>query len=191
MSELISLIIAAALVNNLVFVQLLGVSYFFGGSGRLNTAIELALFTGAVFLITTAVAQPLLRFVLQPLGLEVFKLVLFLVISGTTSTILALVVKEHFPLTYRSNHLLFHFAGGNSAIMGLLLNNSLHDLSFLQTLAYSLGAAIGFGLVVIGFSAMSLRLSSADVPFPFRQAPIMLLSAGIAAMGFLGFAGLV
>ncbi len=191
MSELISLIIAAALVNNLVFVQLLGVSYFFAGSSRLNTATELALFSGAVFMITTAVAQPLLRFVLKPLGLEVFDLLLFLVISGATSTTLALLVKEHLPLTYRRNHLLFHFAGGNSAIMGLLLSTSLHGLSFLQTLAYSFGGALGFGLVIIGFSAMNLRLSSADVPLPFRQAPIMLLSAGIAAMGFLGFAGLV
>lgn len=104
---------------------------------------------------------------------------------------LAVIVKEHYPLSYRSNHLLFHFAGGNSAVVGLMLNNSLVSLPFFQVIAYSVGAAIGFGLVVIGFSAMSLRLSTADVPSAFREAPIMLLSAGIVAMSFLGFAGLV
>ena len=149
------------------------------------------MFSGVVFVLTSLIAQPLLKVVLEPLGLEVFKLILFLLISGTISTVLAIAVKEHFPLTYRNNHLLFHFAGGNSAIIGLLLNDSLTKLSFLHAMYYSLGAAFGFGLVIIGFSAMSLRLSTADVPGAFRDAPIMLLSAGIAAMGFLGFAGLV
>lgn len=191
MSELISLIVAAALVNNLVFIQLLGVSSFFSSSNRLGSAIELSLFTGAVFVLSSFVAQLLFRFLLQPLGLEVFKLVTFLLISGAISTLLAVIVKEHYPLSYRSNHLLFHFAGGNSAVVGLMLNNSLVSLPFFQVIAYSVGAAIGFGLVVIGFSAMSLRLSTADVPSAFREAPIMLLSAGIVAMSFLGFAGLV
>lgn len=191
MSELISLIVAAALVNNLVFIQLLGVSSFFSSSNRLGSAIELSLFTGAVFVLSSFVAQLLFRFLLQPLGLEVFKLVTFLFISGAISTLLAVIVKEHYPLSYRSNHLLFHFAGGNSAVVGLMLNNSLVSLPFFQVIAYSFGAAIGFGLVVIGFSAMSLRLSTADVPSAFREAPIMLLSAGIVAMSFLGFAGLV
>jgi Na+-translocating ferredoxin:NAD+ oxidoreductase subunit A len=191
MSELISLIIAAALVNNLVFIQLLGVSCFFHFSNRLGPAIELALFTGVVFFLTSFAAQVIFQFILQPLGLEVFKLVCFLVISGTFSTVLAVLVREHFPLSYRGNYLLFHFAGGNSAVVGLALNNSFSELPFISIMVYSFGAALGFGLVIIGFAAMSLRLSTADVPVPFREAPILLLSAGIAAMGFLGFAGLV
>ncbi len=191
MPEFMSLIIAAALVNNLVFIQLLGISCFFHSSNRLGPAIELSLFTGVVFILTSLVAQVLFQFVLQPLGLELFKLVSFLVVSGTFSTVLAVLVREHFPLSYRGNHLLFHFAGGNSAVVGLALNNSFSEQPFLSIMVYSFGAALGFGLVVIGFAAMSLRLSTANVPSPFRDAPILLLSAGIAAMGFLGFAGLV
>jgi electron transport complex protein RnfA len=191
MPEFISLILAAALVNNLVFVQLLGVSCFFTTSNRLGAAIELSLFTGIVFVVTSFIAHLVFNFLLHPLGLGIFKLIVFLLISGTVSTLLAIVVKDHFPLSYRSHQLLFHFAGGNSAVIGLILNNTYSNMLLAHTMAYSLGAAIGFGLVVVGFSAMALRLSTADVPSPFRGAPIMLLSAGIAAMGFLGFSGLV
>ena len=191
MSELISIIVAAALVNNLVFVQLLGVSSFFQANNRLSTAVELSLFTGIVFVATSFTAQALFRLVLAPLGLDVFRLVLFLLISAATSTLLAVVVREHFPLSYRSHKWLFQFAGGNSAVIGLSLNNTLVTTSYFHTMAYSLGSAIGFGLVLVGFSAMGLRLSTADVPGAFREAPIMLLTAGIAAMSFLGLAGLV
>jgi electron transport complex protein RnfA len=191
MSDFISLILAAALVNNLVFVQLLGVSYFFSASNRLSAAIELSLFTGAVFLVSSFLAHLIFKFLLHPLGLDIFKLIVFLVLSGALSTLLAVIVRDNFPRSYRSNQLLFHFAGGNSAVIGLMLTNNFSNMSLLQTMTYSLGTAIGFGLVVVGFSAMGLRLSTADVPASFRGSPLLLLSAGIAAMGFLGFSGLV
>ncbi len=191
MPEFISLIVLAALVNNVVFVQLLGVSWLFKGSNQLGPAVELALFTAVVFFLSTLIGGFVTTYILSPIGLSVFNVIVFLVVSAAISTVLATWVKQLYPLSYRRHSLLFPLAGGNSAIAGLALNNASENLTFLNILATSIGGAIGFGLALVGFAAMALRLSTSDIPAAFRGPPALVLSAGIAAMGFIGFAGLV
>ena len=91
----------------------------------------------------------------------------------------------------RRQRLAFYLIGGNSSIIGLSLLNTASVRSVVDSLAYSFGAALGFALVLLAFTALRQRLDGADVPAPFRGAAIQLISAGIAAMCLLGFAGLV
>ena len=91
----------------------------------------------------------------------------------------------------RRQKLAFYLVGGNSAVIGVSLLNTINVFSIAESFAYSLGAALGFALLLISFTALRQRLETADIPTPFRGAAINLVSAGIIAMCLLGFAGLV
>jgi len=190
-TNFLSIIIAAALVNNVVLVNFLGVSSLFVFSNRLQNAIELALLSFVVLFSSAFTNLLLFRFLLEPLSLEYLKLICFVATSAAISSWLALVIGEKFPLSLRRQKLLFYLAGTNSAVIGISLLSTVNLLSLGESLAYCLGAALGFALTLVAFAALRLRLETADIPAPFRGAAIHLVSAGIVAMCLLGFAGMV
>lgn len=183
--------LAAALVNNVALVQLLGVSSLFAYSNRLRSAVELALISFLVLFIASFTNLLLFRFILLPLGLDFLKLICFVAISSGLTTFLALQIQDRFPLSMRRHKLAYYLVGGNSAVIGISLLNSISVLTVVESLFYSFGTAAGFAGVLIAFAALRQRLETADIPTPFRGAAIHLISAGIVAMCLLGFAGLV
>ena len=191
MTQIFSIIVAAALVNNMVLVQSLGVSSLFAYSNRLQNAIELALLSFLVIFLASAINLILYRGLLAPLGLEYLALVCFVGVSSILTLLVLHSLEKNFPLSMRRQRLAFYLIGGNSSIIGLSLLNTASVRSVVDCLAYSFGAALGFAVVLLAFAALRQRLDSADVPAPFRGAAIQLISAGIAAMCLLGFAGLV
>ena len=191
MTQIFSIIVAAALVNNMVLIQSLGVSSLFAYSDRLRNAIELALVSFLVIFLASAINLMLYRGLLTPLGLEYLALLCFVGVSSILTLLVLHSLEKKFPLSMRRQRLAFYLIAGNSSIIGLSLLNTASTRSVVDCLAYSFGAATGFALVLLAFTALRQRLDGADVPAPFRGAAIQLISAGIAAMCFLGFAGLV
>jgi electron transport complex protein RnfA len=190
-TQIFSIIVAAALVNNMVLIQSLGVSSLFAYSNRLRNAIELALVSFLVIFLASAINLILYRGLLAPLGLEYLALLCFVGVSSILTLLVLHSLEKYFPLSMRRQRLAFYLIAGNSSIIGLSLLNTASARSVVDCLAYSFGAAMGFALVLLAFTALRQRLDGADVPAPFRGAAIQLISAGIAAMCFLGFAGLV
>ena len=191
MTQIFSIIVAAALVNNMVLIQSLGVSSLFAYSNRLRNAIELALVSFLVIFLASAINLILYRGLLAPLGLQYLALLCFVGVSSILTLLVLHSLEKYFPLSMRRQRLAFYLIAGNSSILGLSLLNTASARSVVDCLAYSFGAAMGFALVLLAFTALRQRLDGADVPAPFRGAAIQLISAGIAAMCFLGFAGLV
>ena len=191
MTQIFSIIVAAALVNNMVLIQSLGVSSLFAYSNRLRNAIELALVSFLVIFLASAINLILYRGLLAPLGLQYLALLCFVGVSSILTLLVLHSLEKYFPLSMRRQRLAFYLIAGNSSIIGLSLLNTANARSVVDCLAYSFGAAMGFALVLLAFTALRQRLDGADVPAPFRGAAIQLISAGIAAMCFLGFAGLV
>jgi len=190
-TQIFSIIVAAALVNNMVLIQSLGVSSLFAYSNRLRNAIELALVSFLVIFLASAINLILYRGLLAPLGLQYLALLCFVGVSSILTLLVLHSLEKYFPLSMRRQRLAFYLIAGNSSIIGLSLLNTASERSVVDCLAYSFGAAMGFALVLLAFTALRQRLDGADVPAPFRGAAIQLISAGIAAMCFLGFAGLV
>jgi len=190
-TQIFSIIVAAALVNNMVLIQSLGVSSLFAYSNRLRNAIELALVSFLVIFLASTINLILYRGLLAPLGLESLALLCFVGVSSILTLLVLHSLEKKFPLSMRRQRLAFYLIAGNSSIIGLSLLNTASTRSVVDCLAYSFGAATGFALVLLAFTALRQRLDGADVPAPFRGAAIQLISAGIAAMCFLGFAGLV
>ena len=191
MTEFFAIMLGAALVNNLVLVQFLGVSSFLRGSGQFNTAVLLALFSAPVMIGTMLLHHLLNQFVLQPFGLGFFALVGLVAISGLLTSALTQVTRQLFPKQARQQFMLLFMVGANSAVLGAALQVAERNLELREVLAMSVGSALGFSLILLAFAALRERLALLDTPAPFQGLAIELISAGLAAMALLGFTGVV
>ncbi len=189
MANYLSIIVAAALLNNLVLVQLLGVSSLFYSTSRLQQSIEFAVFNFVVLFLSSVLNLAAYRLLLAPLNLEFLRLLLFVTSSAVITKILLDLIAARLPLSARQQGLALFLTGGNSAVLGASLLNINNVLDIGESIAFSFGTAFGYSLLLISFAALRIRLSYADVPAPFRGTAIQLISAGIVAMCLLGFAG--
>lgn len=191
MATLFSTIIAAALVNNLALVQLLGVSTFFSASRQFSAAAELALLSFLVLFPAACINLLLQALVLEPLHLEFLRLFLFVAVSAGITGLLARQLVSVFPLLARRHIRAVLLMCSNSAVIGLsfLQGSSLSSLP--MKLVYSFGAAAGFSMSLLLFAALRQRIDQGSSPAALRGIPLYLISAGIASMALLGFAGLV
>ena len=190
MTNTLSIIIAAALVNNLILIQLLGVSSLFYSTKRFSQAIEFALFNFVVLFAASITNLFLYRFVLIPLHIEFLRLVIFVGTSALLTTALLGIISARLPITARQQGLLLFLTGGNSAVLGATLLSSNSILGFSENIAQNFGAALGYSLMIVGFAAVRLRLESSNIPAPFRGSAIALITAGLVTISLLGFAGL-
>lgn len=191
MAEFLSIIVGAALVNNLVLVQFLGVSFFFSNTDKVQSAAILGLLSACVILFSSLLNFAVYRLILLPLALQFLQLLVFVSISSCLTCVLLILIKKYFPLGFRRQGLAIFMVGGNSAVIGVSLLTSNSTMTFIECLAYSIGAACGFALALVLFAALREQLETADVPRPFKGIAVNLISAGIIAMAFLGFAGIV
>lgn len=190
MTNYLSIIVAAALVNNLMLVQLVGSSALFYSTKRLPQALEFALFNFVILSLSSLINFAAYRFVLAPLHLEFFRLVVFVLTSALLTTLFLRLIDRHFPFSMRQQGLLLFLSGGNSAVLGTSLLSSYSALSVGESIAFCFGSALGFSLMIVAFAALRIRLDSADIPMPFRGGAIQLITAGLVAISLLGFAGL-
>ena len=191
MTSIPSTLIAAALVNNLALVHLVGVSSLLAYSARLKAASELAVLSFTSLSLSGVINLLLYRWLLQPLGLDALSLLSFTAVSATLVSFGLPLLHANFPLTARRQQLATLLLSANSAVIGLSLLNSESLRSTADLLIYCIGAALGFSLCLLAFAALRQRIDSCDAPRAFRHSPLYLISAGIAAMAMLGFAGLI
>ena len=189
MAELLLIALGAALVNNFVLVQLLGVCPFIGGSQRVEGAIGMSLAMGLVLTLTAGATQLVDRYVLRPYELEYLRLFALLAVVGAAVGITELAIRRFSPLLQRVLGLYIPLVATNCAVLGVALINTAASRSFIAALFYGAGAALGFGLVSTMFAALRERVAATDVPLAFRGAPITFVTAGILSLAFLAFAG--
>jgi electron transport complex protein RnfA len=187
--ELVLIVIAAALVNNFVLVQFLGLCPFMGASRRLEGAVGMALATGLVLTTASGLAYLVDHVLLAPFDLEYLRLVAFILVIGAAVQLTELLVRRLSPTLNRVLGLYIPLIASNCAVLGVALLNSNASRSLLAALFYGAGAALGFGLVLAMLGGLRERLEHADVPQPFRGNAIALVTAGIMSLAFLGFSG--
>jgi len=189
MGELLLIALGAALVDNFVLVQMLGVCPFIGGSQRVESAIGLSLAMGLVLTIAAGATQLVDRYVLRPYELEYLRLFALLLVIGAAVGVVELAIRRFSPVLQRVLGLYVPLVATNCAVLGVALINTAASRSFVAALFYGTGAAIGFGLALTLFAAMRERVALADVPVAFRGAPITFITAGILSLAFMAFAG--
>jgi electron transport complex protein RnfA len=189
MTELLLIIVAAALVNNFVLVQFLGLCPFMEASRRLEGAVGMGLATGLVLTTASGLSYVIDQWLLIPFELEYLRLIAFILVIGASVQLAEQLLRKLSPLLYRVLGLYIPLIASNCAVLGVALLNSTASRSFVAALFYGAGAALGFGLVLVLLAGIRVRLEFADVPKPFRGASIALITAGIMSLAFLGFAG--
>jgi len=189
MTELALIIVAAALVNNFVLVQFLGLCPFLGASQRFEGAVGLALATGLVLTLASALSYLVDALILIPLNLEYLELVAFIVVIGAAVQLTEIGLRFASPLLYRLLGLYIPLIASNCAVLGVALLNARQQHSLVQAVFFGAGAALGFGLVLVLLGGLRERIEDTDVPAPFRGVPITLITAGIMSLAFYGFNG--
>lgn len=190
MTSYLFIVLGAVLVNNVVFVRILGLCPFMGVSKKLETAggmgaattFVLTLGCGASFIIDT--------WLLIPNQLEYLRTLSFIVTIAAIVQLTELVIQKTSPLLHQVLGIYLPLITTNCAVLGIpLLNVSLRH-NFLESLLFGFGSAAGFTLALILFAGIRERLEAADVPLHFRGTAIAMITAGLMSLAFMGFAGL-
>ena len=189
MGELLLVVIGAALVNNFVLVQFLGLCPFMGASRRFEGAIGMALATGLVLTTASGLSYLVDRWLLQPFDLQYLRILSFILVIGVAVQLTDILIHRFSPLLHRLLGVYVPLIASNCAVLGVALLNSAASRSFVAALFYGAGAALGFGLALALLAGLRERLRRADVPVPFRGAAIAFVTAGILSLAFLGFTG--
>ncbi len=189
MNELMLIVLAAALVNNFVLVQFLGVCPFMDASRRIEGTIGTALATTLVLTIAAGSSHLLQRYVLAPLDLDYLRLVSFVVVIGIAVWLTERLSRSFSALLHDTIGIYIPLVASNCAVLGVALLNANASRSLVAALFYALGAGLGFGLALTLFAGLRDRLARTDVPMAFRGASIAFVTAGILSLGFLGFTG--
>ena len=190
MGELALILIGALLVNNFVLAQFLGLCPFMGVTTSLSTALSMGLATTFVLTLSATVCFLVFHGLLVPLGLEWLNIIVFIVVIAGVVQYTEMYVRATSPLLHRSLGIYLPLITTNCAVLGVALLSVGSGLTLAGTIVFSAGAAAGFSLVMVLFGAIRERLEGADVPGPFKGAPIALVTAGIMSLAFLGFVGL-
>jgi electron transport complex protein RnfA len=190
MSEILLILVGTVLANNFVLVRFLGLCPFMGVSNKLEGAIGMAVATLFVLTLSSACSYLLNRYLLDPLQLEYLSTLSFILVIAVMVQLTEMVIRKSSPLLFRILGIYLPLITTNCAVLGVALLNVQENHNLLQSVFYGFGAASGFGLVLICFSAMRERVAHADVPIHFRGMPIGLITAGFMALAFMGFTGL-
>jgi len=167
MTEFAVIMLSTILVNNFVRVQFLGLCPFMGVSNKLETAIGMGGATTFVLTLASIASYMVNSWVLMPLGLEYLRTIAFILVIDVVVQFAKMFIEKSSPLLYRVLGVFLPLITTNCAVLGVALQNTAHAHNFVESALYGFGAALGFSLVLVLFSAMRERLAVADVPAPF------------------------
>jgi electron transport complex protein RnfA len=189
-SELVLIFMAAAITNNFILSQFLGICPFLGVSKELPTAFGMGMATTFVMTMSAICVWFINSFILVPLELEYLTYVAFILVISSFVQLTEMAVKKISPPLYKALGIFLPLITTNCAILGLALQIPIKEYNFIQSTVFGLGAGAGFTLALILMAGMRERLQYANVPKPLKGAPITLLIAGLMAMAFMGFSGI-
>ena len=191
MLEYISIIITAIFVNNIVFAQFLGICPFIGVSRKLSSAVGMGAAVTFVMAIASVVAWLLQTYLLVPFGIEYMQTIVFILVIAALVQMVEIILKKVSPALYQALGIFLPLITTNCAVLGVAILMIQKEFCLLQGVVYSVSSALGFALALVLFAGIRERLDFEEVPAAFRGVPIALVTAGILAMAFMGFSGLV
>lgn len=191
MKSLLLIIIGAVFVNNFVLARFLGLCPFLGVSKKVETALGMGMAVTFVMVVASACTWLLQYLVLTPFDLDYLQTIAFILVIATLVQMVEMIVRKSSPVLYQSLGIFLPLITTNCAVLGLAVLNIQKDYSFVQSLVFAFGAALGFTLAMVLYAGLRERLTLCPVPRGFRGTPIELITAGLLALAFMGFAGLV
>ena len=186
-----AIIIGAIFVNNVVLAQFLGICPFLGVSSKVDTSLGMGAAVTFVMALTSIVAWSIQTYILVPLGIEYMQTIVFILVIAALVQMVEIVLKKVSPALYQALGIFLPLITTNCAVLGVAILMIQKEFNLLQSFAYSVATAVGFGLALVIFAGIRERLEVEDTPTAMRGVPIALITAGLLAMAFMGFANVV
>ncbi len=184
--------ISIVIVNNLVFTKFLGICPYLGVSGRIDMAFGMGLAVTFVVTLSGTLTWMIDNLILMKYGLEVTRYVCFILVIAGAVQLVEMYVRKFFPKLYDSFGIFLPLITTNCAILGLCLFINLWGIdNLLEAVVLSFGAGIGFTVAICIMAGIRENLKMADVPQCMQGAPITLVTAGLLALAFMGFSGMI
>jgi electron transport complex protein RnfA len=189
--EFLTLTISAIFISNILLMQYLGNCPFLGVSKKMDTAVGMS---GAVIFVMTIAAMitwVVHHKVLVPYRLEYLQTIVFILVIATLVQFIELFLKKSIPPLYRSLGIFLPLITTNCAVLGVALLNIKKDYDFSHMVVFSVTSALGFSLALVLFAGIREKFETARIPGTYQGTAIGLITAGLMALAFLGFTGMV
>lgn len=188
---LFAIVIGAIFVNNVVLAQFLGICPFLGVSSKVETSLGMGMAVTFVMALSSIVTWCLQEFVLTPFGIEYMQTIVFILVIAALVQMVEIVLKKVSPALYQALGIFLPLITTNCAVLGVAILMVQKEFTLITGVVYSVATALGFALALVLFAGIRERLDVEDVPEALRGVPIALITAGLLAMAFMGFANVV
>ena len=189
--EYILIIISAVFINNVVLAQFLGICPFLGVSNKVNTALGMAGAVTFVIVLATMVTYLIQIYVLNKLGIGFMQTITFILVIAALVQMVEIILKKVSQSLYQALGIFLPLITTNCAVLGVAILVIKKDYNLIEGVVYGASTAIGFGLALVILAGIREQLDLADIPKGMKGVPISLVIAGILAMAFMGFTGIV
>ena len=190
-SRLLAITLAAILANNFIFSQFLGICPFLGVSKKVDTAVGMGFAVTFVMGLASAITWAVYNFILVPLNLEYMQTVAFILVIASLVQFIEMFLQKSMPSLYTALGVYLPLITTNCAVLGVALLNIQEGYNFIESVVYGITGGIGFLVAIVLFASIRERLVFAEYPKSFEGFPIALVTAGLMALAFMGFSGLV
>lgn len=189
--KLVLIFISAALINNFVLTYFLGICPFLGVSNKTENALNMGLATTFVMTLTAAATWPVYNYILVPFNIPFLEYVSFIIIIAALVQFVEMYIRKSSPALYRALGIYLPLITTNCAVLGLALFMVMREYNYIESIVFGFATGVGFTLAMVMMSGIREELEFADIPRPFQGISITLIVAGMMALAFMGFAGLI
>ena len=183
--------VAAALVNNVVLSQFLGLSPFLGVSKKTDTAAGMGAAVIFVILIASSVTYGIYYGILKPFNLEYLQTIVFILVIAALVQLVEMILKKYVKPLYQALGVYLPLITTNCAVLGVAISNIDDGYTFGQSLANSLGTSVGFLIAIVILAGIREKSENNNIPKPFQGTPMVLIASGLMAIAFTGFTGII
>ena len=191
MRELLMIAIGAAFVNNVVLSQFMGLCPFLGVSKKIDTAAGMGGAVIFVITISSFVTSIIYRFILVPVNITYLQTIVFILVIAALVQLVEMFLKKSIPALYQSLGVYLPLITTNCAVLGVALTNVQNGYSFVQSVVNGVATAVGYTVSIVLLAGIRERIEGNDIPYNFQGSPIVLVTAGLMAIAFFGFSGLL
>ncbi len=188
--KILAILISAAIVNNFVFQQVLGICPFLGVSNKVETAMGMGAAVTFVLALASAVTWAAQTYILTPFGLGYMQTIAFILVIATLVQLVEMFVKKSSPGLYNALGVFLPLITTNCIVLGVAILNIRSEYNLIESVVNGIGAALGFALALLLLSGIRERLDESNISKTFNGLPISLITAGILGLAFMGFRGM-
>lgn len=189
--DLLLLFLGAVLVNNVLLSRFLGVCPFLGVSKKVETAFGMGMAVTFVMTLASLISYIVYNYILVPLEIEFLYTIAFILVIASLVQLVEMIIQKTSPALYQALGVYLPLITTNCAVLGIAVINMQNDYTLFQSIVNGFGSAVGFTLAIVLLAGITEKNSYNDVPESFQGYPVRLIAAGLMAIAFLGFQGLI